>query len=85
MKMKRYWFTFVRIPKFSPLSIGCGVTAADYSDAISILKERVLIACHGMEVCEVVEDVDINSLDSGHVLPNMGNVACRGVWFPLGY
>jgi hypothetical protein len=24
-------------------------------------------------------------LDQKHVVPNMGNIFIRGVWFPLGY
>jgi hypothetical protein len=30
----------------------------------------------------VTEDVDIQTLDQGHVLPNMGVPSERGVWFP---
>ena len=28
------------------------------------------------------EDVDLTTLDPNHVLPNIGNVTRRGVWFP---
>jgi len=33
----------------------------------------------------VRENVDVSALDERHVLPNMGNVLVRGVWFPLGH
>jgi hypothetical protein len=29
-----------------------------------------------------VVDVDVASLDAKHVLPNIGPVVVRGVWFP---
>lgn len=37
------------------------------------------------EVIECIEDVNVNDLDQSHVLPNMGNIVERGIWFPLGY
>lgn len=30
----------------------------------------------------VVPDVDVRTLDEGHVIPNMGPPAIRGVWYP---
>jgi hypothetical protein len=36
-------------------------------------------------VVQVVENVDVSTLDQKHVLPNIGDVTVRGVWFPLGY
>ena len=33
----------------------------------------------------ISEDVDISTLDEGHVRPNMGNPLRRGIWFPIGY
>jgi len=34
------------------------------------------------EPLKVVEDVDVRTLDQGHVVPNMGAVNFPGVWFP---
>jgi hypothetical protein len=51
---------------------------------LRLLRERVF---RGLEVPEIVEcrqDVDVSELDRSHVLPNMGDVTVRGVWFPLG-
>jgi hypothetical protein len=31
------------------------------------------------------ENLDIRTLDQGHVIPNMKDPTLRGVWFPLGY
>jgi len=30
----------------------------------------------------IVPDVDIRTLDQNHVVPNMGVVTSRGVWYP---
>ena len=86
--LKRFWFKFdISIEDSTApfgLLIGCGVTALDYNDALRILDEKVFKG----DVPEpklVVEDISIASLDQRHVVPNMGNPAIRGVWFPLGY
>ena len=34
------------------------------------------------EKMEVIENIDIRLLDEGHVIPNMGIVTQKGVWFP---
>jgi hypothetical protein len=39
----------------------------------------------GITVRDSVEDVDVSTLDRGHVLPNMGSVLVREVGFPFGY
>ena len=33
----------------------------------------------------VIDDVDVRDLDQRHVVPNMGDPAVRGVWFPRGF
>jgi hypothetical protein len=34
---------------------------------------------------EVIEDIDIATLDPKHVLPNMADPSQPGIWFPVGY
>jgi hypothetical protein len=85
LKLRRFWFTFSNPPPFSPLVLGCGVTAVDRSDAEELLRISVTSKVPGLVIDEVVEDVDVRTLDAGHVVPNMGVVIWRGVWFPLGY
>jgi hypothetical protein len=85
MKLRRYWFKFGNLGKFDRLYFGCGITAYDYDDAMTILRERVF---HGGLVPQpdsAIEDVDVSTLDAGHVLPNMDVPIYRGVWFPKGY
>ena len=83
--LRRFWFKFENVPPFSPLWLGCGVTGYDRSDALQLLAGTVFAKYPELKVDSVIEDVDVRSLDVGHVLPNMGVPAVRGVWFPLGY
>jgi hypothetical protein len=85
MKLRRYWFKFGNLAKFHPLSLGCGVTAFDYDDALRVLRENVF-RCESLPPIEMfVEDIDISTLDPGHVWPNIEVPIYRGVWFPKGY
>ena len=85
MSLHRFWFKFQDPPQCSPLGVGCGITAHSREEAIEILAATVF-ADRAVPIIEsVVEDVDVRALDQEHVVPNMGQVARRGVWFPLGY
>jgi len=84
----RYWFEFAstQIKDLPPgLHLGCGITAYDYTDAISILRQKVFRGQEIPELKDKKENIDIRTLDQGHVIPNMKNPTLRGVWFPLGY
>jgi len=82
-QLTRYWFTFTKLSKPSPLNIGCGVTAWTYEDALEIMCERFGTEVNS-RVAGHVEGIDVSTLDAGHVLPNMGVASNRGVRFPLG-
>lgn len=69
--LRRFWFR-------RPVGFGYGVTAYSDEDAERLLEQAGLTR----DWVEVVEDVDVSKLDSGHVLPNVGLVSVRGVWFP---
>jgi hypothetical protein len=83
--LKRYWFTFDGLPKYSLLQFGCGVTAYSRDDAITLLNQSVFKDEAMPPISNVIEDVDISALDQGHVIPNMEAPVWRGVWFPKGY
>lgn len=83
--LRRFWIEFSNPPQYSVLGLGCGVTGYDKADALKILARTVLLEHPGLEIERVIEDVDTQSLDAGHVRPNMGIPVVRGVWFPLGY
>jgi hypothetical protein len=80
--LTRYWFTFTRTSKPSPLNVGCGVTAFGYADALELLREH-LAPEDVARVAGHVENIDVSTLDPGHVLPNLGIVSDRGIWFPV--
>jgi len=85
LKLIRYWFRFKPFGKPAPLSLGCGVTAESSAAAISIVQAQVFRGQPLPPVEEVVEDVDVSTLDQKHVLPNMESPLTKGVWFPKGY
>ena len=86
--VRRFWFEFERAPGEElpgGVRIGCGVTAENAEVALALVAERVFGGATPPHVTRMVPDVDISRLDQAHVIPNMGCVTRRGVWFPLGY
>lgn len=86
--VRRYWFEFDfsdgerSYGWFFLPAHGCGITARDYDDALRIMR-RFLLRGEGFpKFSRVVEDVDVSTLDSKHVLPNAGVPVWRGVWYP---
>jgi hypothetical protein len=91
MTLTRYWFEFnispgelTTYPSYAGLSYGCGVSAYSYDDAIKILQEKLFGKDPAPPIEQVTEDVDVSTLDAGHILPNMGDPTSRGIWFPAG-
>ena len=80
----RFWVEFDwgdQAPKRAE-RLGCGVTAFDREDALRLIAE-VAFANEDMPLIRsVTENIDIRTLDPGHVLPSMGAPSERGVWFP---
>lgn len=62
--------------------MGCGVTAFTRDDAFALLLGVWPSECDGPVILDVSENVDLTTLDQKHVLPNIGDVTRRGVWFP---
>ena len=84
--LRRFWVQFADPRRVSyGLGPGCGVTASSLDDALALISARVFRGPMPFEVSSVTEDVDVRTLDAGHVLPNMNLPHVRGVWFPLGY
>jgi hypothetical protein len=80
MRLRRYWFEFEGADVASGIRGGCGVTTFDRADALDLLRIAVGVI---PEPSLVVEDIDVSTLDVGHVLPNMHPPSERGVWFPM--
>ena len=86
--LKRYWFEFEIDCAFNytaGIGRGCGVTAIDYEDAIKMMEEKMFTEIRSPRILKTIENIDIRQLDQKHVIPNMGVVVQRGIWFPLGY
>lgn len=83
--LSRFWFRFKKADTSDPLNLGCGVTAYNYEDALSLLKANVFRDKGFPEILECLENVNLDTLDQKHVLPNIGIVTVRGIWFPQGY
>jgi hypothetical protein len=86
--MRRFWLEFdltgyTDYP--AGIQLGCGVTAYDLTDAMRLVTEKVFRGTPVPTVRNVVADIDVSTLDERHILPSMGNVVRRGIWFPLGY
>ena len=83
--VRQFWFKFEKLPRPIPLNLGCGVSAFDYEDALSLLKDRIFGPNGPPEIIQCVEDVKKSDLEKNHVLPNIGPMDVRGIWFPQGY
>ena len=88
MSICRFWFEFDITMDDNPppgTLVGCGVSAYDRDDALDQLKTKVFVDQPIPNIRREMVDVDVSELDQNHVLPNMGLVAKRGIWFPLGF
>lgn len=84
--LRRYWFTFDDLPPGHLAGgLGCGVTAESRQAAELLLAESLFTGAVVPSPTGVLEDVDVRDLDQGHVAPNMGDPAVRGVWFPRAF
>ncbi|WP_162939474.1 hypothetical protein [Neorhizobium sp. NCHU2750] len=65
-----------------PSGLGFGITAWSKEDAETLLR---LVLPDDCAIISINPVKDAASLDQGHVIPNMGNMFRRGIWYPLGY
>jgi hypothetical protein len=63
------------------LGFGAGITGWSELDVRAIAAA----AFGDLEIASIDNVPDVSHLDAGHVLPNMGNVLGRGVWYPRGF
>ena len=86
--LKRYWFVIYPEWRYGPWN--AGVTATSVKEAKELLLKNFikinyfepLERLKEQEEVEVIEDIDVQLLDKDHVLPNIGPVIFKGVWFP---
>lgn len=78
--VRRFWFELDTSQ--IGLRLGAGVTAWDEGDALQLLADAI---GEMPAVLSITSDVDVSSLDAGHVIPNMLSPDKRGIWFPAGF
>src|SRR5258706_15491110 len=98
--MRRFWITFDLPPEpESPrsgitldgdpwgwLRRGVGVTAASLEDALGLVRDELFDGTDDVPaVSQVIADVDVSTLEEGPILPNIGVVIWRGIWWPPGF
>ncbi len=80
--MQRYWMEIKPVQGNLLAHRQFGITAFNQEDALAILRSRIGVE---FDVIQCNEGIDVSTLDKAHVLPNIGNVFPRGIWFPSGY
>jgi hypothetical protein len=85
MPLHRYWIEFEGSVFSTGFGPGCGVTAWTKEDAIALLRSGPFRDKQMPAVSAIKTDVDVSSLDEGHVLPNMEAPNRRGIWYPRGF
>ena len=73
--LRRFWFAL-------SCGLGIGVTAGSEAEASALAEDARARHYPKDSLGPVVADVDVSTLDAGHVLPNMGPSVFRGVWYP---
>jgi hypothetical protein len=76
-----YWI----VPPSPHGPLGFGVTAWSLADALELI--RALGYGHYLpddpSALQVTEGVKVAALDQRHVVPNMGPIVVRGLWYPF--
>jgi hypothetical protein len=73
--LNTYWFE-------SQVGLGIGVTAFSLEDAIHLVKNDSTASYLKPDFGKYDEDIKLADLDDNHVIPNMGVMQFRGIWFP---
>jgi hypothetical protein len=60
-----------------------GVTGYSLSDALRILREFGIELPDDITDFEIIEGVRVADLDQDHIVPNIGPIVVRGIWYPL--
>jgi hypothetical protein len=71
--LTRYWFLL-------EVGYGIGVTAYSVDDAIELISSELPNVTPALGA--PIVNIDIQTLDQSHVIPNLGTPNVRGIWFP---
>jgi hypothetical protein len=75
-----YWITSPTQP-WGPL--GYGVTAWSVEDALRIIRGWGFELPDPLDLVSIQDGITVADLDQSHVVPNMGPIVLRGMWFPF--
>ena len=64
------------------MSFGFGVTAWSVEDALRLISAEGYGIPSDLNRIRIQENVSFAELDQFHVVPNMGPMVMRGVWYP---
>ena len=79
-RLDTFWITF---PDDPILPSGVGITAYSEEDALSLLAEQGLDRWFDTAATfSIVKGVRPEDLHPTHILPNIGPMQFRGVWYP---
>ncbi len=84
-ELKTFWITF---PKDSNLPFGLGVTAISEADAFELAEKQGITWHKDASEIHIQKNVKISDLDQSNIVPNIGPLQFRGVWYPcqnIGY
>jgi hypothetical protein len=73
--LTRFWFPLSR-------GVGIGVTASSDEEALRFAEDVRQEFFPDATIGRPIRDIDVSTLDAGHVLPNIGPSNVRGVWYP---
>ncbi len=76
--LTKYWLTFNATNSHA---LGIGVTAYSLEDAIRLVSEK-LFKSEPLPAFEHRTVIRLEELEHNHVLPNIGLIMFRGIWFP---
>jgi len=79
-RLETYWISFPQDPN---LPFGIGVTAYSEEDAFSLIQEQGFDQWYAdAKETRVTKGVSISDLDQSNIVPNIGPMQLRGVWYP---
>jgi len=59
-----------------------GVTAYSIEDAKKLINDSAFTKQELPRIIKITENIQFKDLDQNHVVPNIGPIAERGVWYP---
>jgi hypothetical protein len=63
--------------------LGFGVTAFSLVDALHIIEDAGYDLPKDRSILRITEGIRVDDLDEHHIVPNMGPIVVRGMWFPF--